>query len=83
MAPPRRRERFFHTKSRFPERDKTKGWVGPIVDYKEVDLLRKFLTNSSKTMSRKRAGTSAAEQRSIKKAIKRARYMALLPYKGI
>jgi small subunit ribosomal protein S18 len=58
-------------------------WKGEIVDYKEVELLRKFLTASSKMMSRKRAGTSAAEQRSLRVAIKRARFMALLPYIGV
>ena len=57
-------------------------WKGPIVDYKEVDLLRKFLTASSKMMSRKRAGTSAREQRDLRRAIKRARFMALLPFTG-
>ena len=45
-------------KCRFPTRG-GKGWNGPIVDYKEVDLLRKFMTISNKMMSRKRAGTSA------------------------
>lgn len=78
----KRKERTFHTKSRFPDRDRRKGWKGPIVDYKELDILRKFMTGSSKIMSRKRAGTSAEEQRAIKEAIKYARYMALLPYKG-
>ncbi|HNQ24155.1 MAG TPA: 30S ribosomal protein S18 [Phycisphaerae bacterium] len=52
------------------------------IDYKELDLLRKFLTTSSKLMSRKRAGTSAQEQEALKRAIKRARYLALLPYSG-
>lgn len=52
------------------------------IDYKELDLLRKFLTTSSKLMSRKRAGTSAQEQEALKRAIKRARYLALLPYTG-
>lgn len=80
---PRRKERFFHTKSRFPDRTKEKGWEGPIADYKEIELLRKFLTSSSKMMSRKRAGTSAEEQRSLKTAIKHARFMALIAYKGI
>ncbi len=83
MAMARRRERFFHTKSRFPERTKEKGWLGPVVDYKEIELLRKFMTNSNKMMSRKRAGTSAAEQRAVKQAIKHARFMGLIPYKGI
>ncbi len=66
---------------RFPAR-LGKDWKGPIVDYKEVELLRKFLTASSKMMSRKRAGTSAAEQRDLRRAIKRARFLALLPFTG-
>jgi len=57
-------------------------WKGPIVDYKEVELLRKFTTSSSKVMSRKRAGTNAREQRDLKRAIKFARYLALLPFTG-
>jgi ribosomal protein S18 len=59
------------------------GWKGPVVDYKEVELLRKFMTASSKMMSRKRGGTSASEQRDIRRAIKRARFMALLPFTGV
>ncbi|UCD27526.1 MAG: 30S ribosomal protein S18 [Planctomycetota bacterium] len=68
-------------KSRFPNRA-GKNWKGPIVDYKEVDLLHKFLTASNKMMSRKRAGTSAREQRDIRRAIKKARFLALLPFTG-
>lgn len=69
------------TKGRFGDRGGA-GWVGPIVDYKEVEVLRKFLTSSSKLMSRKRAGTSAQEQTALKAAVKRARFMALIPYTG-
>lgn len=68
-------------KRRFPTRG-NEGWKGPIVDYKEVELLRKFITTSAKLMSRKRAGTSAREQRDLKRAVKHARYLALLPYTG-
>jgi len=71
----------FHTSQRFPERS-GRLWVGPLVDYKELGLLRKFLTSSSKQMSRKRSGTNAQEQRALKIAIKRARFMALIPYSG-
>ncbi|HSW46373.1 MAG TPA: 30S ribosomal protein S18 [Phycisphaerae bacterium] len=67
---------------RFPDRGNA-NWEGPVVDYKEVELLRKFLTASSKMMSRKRGGTSASEQRDVRRAIKRARFLALLPYVGI
>ena len=71
----------YHTSRRFPDRG-NKEWVGPIVDYKEVELLRKFLTSSSKLMSRKRAGTTVQEQKALKGALKRARFVALLPYQG-
>jgi small subunit ribosomal protein S18 len=71
----------FHTERRFPDRGGA-GWVGPLVDYKEIDLLRKFLTSSSKLMSRKRGGTDAQEQKALKVAVKRARFLALIPYRG-
>ena len=57
-------------------------WKGPIVDYKELELLRKFMTGSSKIMSRKRSGTTAQQQEAVKTAIKHARFMALVPYCG-
>jgi len=59
--PPRKKKskRLFHTAERFPERAK-RTWEGPLVDYKEIELLRKFLTTSFKQMSRKRAGTTPA-----------------------
>ncbi len=76
---PKKKRRGFHTSLRFPERARAT-WEGPILDYKEVELLRKFLTSSNKVMSRTRAGTSAREQIALKNAVKRARFMALLPY---
>ena len=50
------------------------------VDYKDVDILQKLLTNRGKIYSRKRSGNCAGCQRKVKRAIKRARYMALLPF---
>ena len=51
------------------------------IDYKDVDLLRKtFLAPSGKIASRRATGTCAKHQREVAIAIKRARYMALLPY---
>ncbi|MHC4552183.1 MAG: 30S ribosomal protein S18 [Planctomycetota bacterium] len=50
------------------------------VDYLDVDVLQKLLTNRGKIFSRKRSGNCAGCQRKVKTAIKRARYMALLPY---
>ncbi len=50
------------------------------VDYKDIETLQKLVTNRGKIYSRKRSGNCATCQRKVKKAIKRARYMALLPF---
>jgi len=50
------------------------------VDYKDVQYLRMFMNPHAKILAKKRTGVSAAKQREISLAIKRARYMALLPY---
>lgn len=50
------------------------------IDYKDVELLQKLLTQRGKIFSRKRSGNCAGCQRKAQKAIKRARFMALLPY---
>ncbi|MCS7033492.1 MAG: 30S ribosomal protein S18 [Phycisphaerae bacterium] len=50
------------------------------VDYKDTESLRKMMTANGKIQSRKRTGATAMEQRMISTAIKRARYMSLLPY---
>lgn len=50
------------------------------VDYKELGQLAKLLSSEGKIYSRKRSGNCAYHQRQVEKAIKRARYMSLLPY---
>ena len=50
------------------------------VDYKSAEELRRLMTPNGKIYSRKRLGVSAREQRLIVQAIKRARYMGLLPF---
>jgi small subunit ribosomal protein S18 len=50
------------------------------IDYKDTESLRKMLSGNGKIQSRKRTGASAMEQRMLARAVKRARYMALLPY---
>lgn len=50
------------------------------VDYKDIVTLQKLLTNRGKIFSRKRSGNCAGCQRKVMRAIKRARFMALLPY---
>ncbi|HUW55920.1 MAG TPA: 30S ribosomal protein S18 [Planctomycetota bacterium] len=52
------------------------------VDYKDLPSLSKLLTPQGKMFSRKRSGNCARHQRQVKRAIKRARFMALLPYVG-
>lgn len=50
------------------------------VDYKDVEYLKQFVNPHAKILSKKRTGISATKQREIALAIKRARYMALMPY---
>ncbi len=50
------------------------------VDYKDVQYLRQFMSPHAKIMPKKRTRIPADKQREIALAIKRARYMALLPY---
>ena len=52
----------------------------PYMDYKETETLRKLTAANGKVLSRKRTGASALEQRIVVQAIKRARYMGLVPY---
>lgn len=53
---------------------------GKKIDYKDVELLSQFITERKKILPRRSTGLNAKEQRRIAQAIKRARYMALLPY---
>ena len=50
------------------------------IDYKDTESLKKMISGNGKILSRKRTGASAMEQRMLAKAIKRARFMSLLPY---
>lgn len=50
------------------------------IDYKDVDLLRRFISERGKILPRRVTGTSAKYQRKLTVAIKRARQMALLPF---
>ncbi|MBK9188929.1 MAG: 30S ribosomal protein S18 [Phycisphaerales bacterium] len=50
------------------------------VDWKDVDALRRMMSPNGKIMGRKRLSASAKEQRLLSQAIKRARFMALLPF---
>lgn len=50
------------------------------IDYKQVDILRRFVTEEGKIRPRRQTGTCARHQRELAGAIKRARHLALLPY---
>ncbi len=50
------------------------------IDYKDLDILRKFINPNGRIISGKRGGLTAKNQRALASAIKRARFMGLLPY---
>lgn len=52
------------------------------VDYKDLELLSKVISRHGRIVGRRKSGCSAASQHAISSAIKRARYLALLPYVG-
>lgn len=52
------------------------------IDFKDVNRLKKFITEGGKMIPRRISGTCAKHQRELSKAVKRARNAALLPYKA-
>lgn len=50
------------------------------IDYKDVEILKKFLAPNARILPRKRTGLSASNQRDLAQAVKRARFMGLLPF---
>jgi small subunit ribosomal protein S18 len=50
------------------------------IDYKDTELLKKFVNPHSRILSKKKTGVSAEYQKKLSLAVKRARFMALLPY---
>lgn len=50
------------------------------VDYKDINILKNYITESSKIVPSRITGTKAKYQRQLARAIKKARYIALLPY---
>jgi small subunit ribosomal protein S18 len=84
MARQTRRSGKRKRKSRFQEQAKCRFCRDKIneVDYKDIPTLSKLTTQQGKMFSRKRSGNCARHQRSAKRAIKRARFLALMPYVG-
>jgi small subunit ribosomal protein S18 len=52
------------------------------VDYKDVELLKKLINRHGRIVGRRKTGCTAVSQHAITRAVKRARFMALLPYTG-
>lgn len=52
------------------------------VDYKDIELLSKLVNRHGRIVSRRKSGCSAASQHAVSQAVKRARFMALMPYVG-
>ncbi len=50
------------------------------IDYKDIELLKRFLAPNARILSKKRTGVTAKNQRSLSQAVKRARFMGLLPF---
>jgi len=51
-----------------------------VIDYKEPEHLKRFITDRGKIIPRRISGATASQQRHICKSVKRARYLALLPF---
>ena len=52
------------------------------VDYKDVELLKKLTNRQGKIIGRRKSGCEAVSQHAVCRAVKRARFMALMPYVG-
>jgi len=50
------------------------------IDYKDIEILKKFLNPNGKIMSHKRTGVTSKNQRQLTSAVKHARFMGLLPF---
>tara|TARA_R110002073_G_scaffold118918_1_gene258866 strand:- start:821335 stop:821637 length:303 start_codon:yes stop_codon:yes gene_type:complete len=63
-----------------PKATKESGKGIEYCDYKDFETLRRMMTPNGKIYGRKRLGTNARQQRMVARAIKRARFMGLLPF---
>jgi small subunit ribosomal protein S18 len=72
-------ERRYYTRPKFCQFCADKSLA---IDYKQSDVLRRFVTDEGKIRPRRQTGTCARHQRALAVAIKRARHIALLPFTG-
>ncbi|GGE46928.1 30S ribosomal protein S18 [Agaricicola taiwanensis] len=76
MAAPAQRRPFFRRRKSCP----FTGANAPIIDYKDVKLLQRYISERGKIVPSRITAVSAKKQRELAKAIKRARFLGLLPY---
>jgi small subunit ribosomal protein S18 len=74
--PPLARRPFFRRRKTCP----FSGDNAPKIDYKDVKLLQRYISERGKIVPSRITAVSALKQRELSKAIKRARFMALIPY---
>ncbi len=65
---------------RAQNKDRFSGLDTEYVDYKDVDLLKRFINEQGKLLPRRISGVSAGFQRQLTRAVKRARHLALISY---
>ena len=66
--------------ARTQSKDRFTGIDTEYIDYKDIDLLKRFINEQGKLLPRRISGVSAGFQRQLTRAVKRARHLALLPY---
>ncbi len=75
-SPPMARRPFFRRRKTCP----FSGDNAPKIDYKDVKLLQRYISERGKIVPSRITAVSTKKQRELSKAIKRARFMALIPY---
>jgi small subunit ribosomal protein S18 len=80
VAKPRKRKDKKDKRNRRPRRRKPFLDEVTYVDYKDIRLLRKFMTDRGKITPRRITGATAKQQRMVAHAVKRARVLALVPF---
>jgi small subunit ribosomal protein S18 len=76
QQPPLARRPFFRRRKTCP----FSGANAPKIDYKDVKLLQRYISERGKIVPSRITAVSSKKQRELSKAIKRARFMALIPY---
>ncbi|MEU3355848.1 30S ribosomal protein S18 [Streptomyces sp. NPDC037389] len=79
---PKHRDKRRDKPTRTPRRNPLDAAGITYIDYKDTDLLRKFISDRGKIRSRRVTRVTVRQQRQLTRAIKNAREMALLPYSG-